>query len=338
MKFLLLYPNWQPKDVDDLKCFSDVWGYYLSKELSNHVDTTHAVIPGRLDEHELHTWFESLDVAGYDAVIALGLRYFSQIAKSTVEQLRKRVYPGFLCQVYDGSRLDNDGVDITFTLKDESNNEKYKPGADANRHVRHRAFNEYVGWAADIDLNVRNQDSEHLRLLVDHTNYAQNPIDRSDDILKQIKQFVDSGIWKEQWKSVTVRRFDSGKVVTVDLDNLLPVTRYDRTGIPYRSVCEEHSRAHAFFVTHPESVGLVVLETAVAGALTVTPNGFIPLDRLKTVKHITYGDEIDWNSVLSNINPSACRKFAKTNTWEAVAKRIRDTVGIRRAIRGTTND
>jgi hypothetical protein len=338
MKFLLLYPGWQPKDINNLKCFSDVWGYYLGKELSKHVDTTHTVIPGRLNDQELHTWFESLDVTGYDAVIALGLRYFSQITKSTVEQLRKRVYPGFLCQVYDGSRLDTDCVDITFTIKDDSDNENYKFGADANRHVRHRAFNEYVGWAADSDLNVPNQDSEHLQLLVDHTNYAQNPIDRSDDILKQIKQFVDSGIWKKQWKSVTVRRFDSGKVVTVDLDNLLPVTRYDRTGIPYQSVCEEHSRAHAFFVTHPESVGLVVLETAVAGALTVTPDKFIPADRLKTVKHITYSDQIDWNLVLSNINPGTCRKFAKTNTWQAVAKRIRDAVRIRSIIRGQPND
>ena len=338
MKILLIHPGKQPTNIDNIKCFSDVWGYYLGQELPRHVSVTHTTVSSNLNKNQLADWFDQLDVSGYDAVLGLGLRFFSNIPQEITEKLKKKLYPGFLCQIYDGSRLDTDCVDITFAIKDESDNEDYKFGAGANRYVRHRAFNEYVGWAADSDLNVRNQDPEHLRLLVDHTNYAQNPIDRSDDILKQIKQFVDSGIWKEQWKSVTVRRFDSGKVITVDLDNLLPVPRYDRTGIPYQSVCEEHSRAHVFFVTHPESVGLVVLETAVAGALTVTPDEFIPSDRLKTVKHITYINQINWSSVLSNINPDTCRKFAKTNTWQAVAKRIRDAIRIRSIIRGQQND
>lgn len=338
MKFLLLYPGHQPKDIDDLRCFTDVWGYYLGTELPRHVTVTHQVIPSRLSEEKLCEWFESLEVTGYDAVLALGLRYFSHAPKSIAQDLRRRLYPGFLCQFYDGSRLDNDGVDITFTIKDESHTAKYLFGTTADRYVRHESFNEYIGWAADPELNSSNQRSDHLRLLIDHTNYAQNPIDRSDDILSQIREFVTSGAWYDDWKSVVVRRFDSGKIVTVDHNDTTPVERYDRTGLPYRDVCREHGLAHAFFVTHPESVGLVVLETAMAGALTVTPRDFIPQDRLNTVKHVVYDDAIDWKQVLSNINPSACRSFAKKNTWEAVAKRMRDAVRIRKNIRGGIHD
>jgi hypothetical protein len=334
MKFLLLYPDWRPGSIDKLSCFSDVWGYYLGQELSRHVSIAHQIIPRKLSDQELDQWFDDLDVSGYDAVLALGLRYFSQISQDITERLKKRLYPGFLCQIYDGSRLDTDGVDITFTVKNDDANHKYSFGSDANRYVRHQAHNEYVGWAADHALNTPAQSETTLRFLIDHTNYGSNPVDHSDDIIQRIRGFYYGGVWKKRWEQLVIRRFDSGGIVSVDLVNPTPVKRYDRIGIPYRAVCQEHGQSHVFFVTHPESVGLVVLETAMAGALTVTPDGFVPQDRLDTVRHVKYKDQIDWDQVLEMIDPLASRDMAVKNTWEQVAKRIRDAVLIRRAIRG----
>lgn len=333
MKFLLLYPDWQPDSIDRLRCFSDVWGFYLGRELARHVTVTTQIVPKDLDDSQLAEWFDALVVDDYDAVLALGLRYFSLIPKDITDKLRRRLYPGFLCQIYDGSRLDSDGVDITFTIKDENLNKNYEFGATANRYVRHRAHNEYIGWAADSVLNVPAQNNKTLRFLIDHTNYGNNPIDRTDDIIQQIREFNRDVTWRKHWNELVVRRFDSGRIVTVDLDDESPVNRYDRTGLPYRDVCDEHGKTHVFFVTHPESVGLVVLETAMAGALTVTPQGFIPEDRLSTINHVTYKDKIDWSQVLENIDPERCRQRAILNSWEAVAKRVRDAVKIRKIIR-----
>ena len=77
-------------------------------------------------------------------------------------------------------------------------------------------------------------------------------------------------------------------------------------------------------VTHPESVGLVVLETSLAGALTVSPNNYINQDRLDTVRHYKYlpNTDIEWDKVLGMINPSASRNCALNNSWDAVAKRL----------------
>jgi len=336
MKFLLLHPNRRPESIDQIQCFSDVWGYYLGNELARHVTVDHLDIPSKINDSALAVWFDNVDIEGYDAVLVLGLRYFSRVSKDIVVSLQRRLYPGFLCQIYDGSRLDNDGVDITFTVKNDNVNSKYQFGADANRYVRHRAHNEYVGWAADSTLNTPAQQDGILRLLVDHTNYGENPVDRTAEILEQIREFYHSGVWRSQWQSVIVRRFDSGKIVSVDLTRPSTIDRYDRTGVPYRSVCKEHSQSHVFFVTHPESVGLVVLETAMAGALTVTPDGYIPKDRLATVRHVTYHDRIDWSAVLTNIDINASREIALPNSWESVAKRIRDAVKIRQLIRKGT--
>ena len=121
MKVLILYPGKMPSSPLQIECFSDVWVYYLTNELKKHLTVETQQIPNRIDEHQLQQWFSNLNVNGYDAIIALGLRYFSTVPRHIGETLLKKLNRrGFLCQIHDGSRLDNDPVDITFTLKDDS--------------------------------------------------------------------------------------------------------------------------------------------------------------------------------------------------------------------------
>lgn len=332
LKILVLYTGKMPGSPEDIGCFSDVWNFYLVRELQKHVNLSTKQIPSGLDDQQLVQWFLDLDISGYDAVIALGLRYFSRVDRCIGEELKTRLYPGILCQIHDGSRLDNDPVDVTFTFKNEDH--RYPWGSEANRYVRHRSHNVYVGWAADPDLNYPKQDEKILRILVDHTNYGDNPIDLTVEVLQQIQAFIDSGVWRDRYDRVRVRRFDSGQVVDVDFDSISEIQRYDRTALPFTEVCEEHSLAQIFCVTHPESVGLVVLETAMAGALTVTPQGFIPRDRLDTVRHVEWDQQIPWHRVLENIDVAESRRVAVENSWMNVAKRMRDELRIRRNIRG----
>lgn len=332
LKILVLCVGKIPQSLEDIRCFSDVWNFYLPQELRRHLDLSTEQIPLNLADDQLITWFDQLSVEGYDAVLALGLRYFSTVPTMIGENLKKRLYPGFLCQIHDGSRLDNDPVDITFTLK--NNSDRYPLNSGANRYVRHHAQNVYIGWAADPALNYPDQDPNDLRILVDHTNYGPNPVDSTVKVLTEIKEMIDSGLWQERFKSVSVRRFDSGRVVDVDFDNLDNIIRYDRTAIPISEISKEHSRAHIFCVTHPESVGLVVLETAMAGALILSPEGFLPRDRLDTVRAIEWEENINWADVLDQIDITASRQKALENSWENVAKRIRSELLIRAHIRG----
>jgi hypothetical protein len=332
LKILILHPGRVPPTPEKISCFTDVWTYYLSRELRRHVSADLLQIPGDITGDALHKWFLDLDVTGYRAVIALGLRYFSTIPKHVAQDLKNKIgTQGFLCQIHDGSRLDNDPVDITFTIKDET--PRYPLESDANRYVRHHASNVYVGWAADPTLNSPAQDASVLRILVDHTNYGDNPVDHTKDILHDIQGFIRSEIWKNKWDQVKVRRFDSGCVVDVDFDRIDEIQRYDRKAMPFSDICGEHSAAHVFCVTHPESVGLVVLETAMAGALSLVPQRFVPADRLATVRHIEYERTIPWKQVLRTINPEESRRMALVNSWERVAKRIRAELWIRSRIR-----
>lgn len=331
---LILHAGKMPRDPSDISCFSDVWTFYLVQELRRHIKNIVVnQIPNFSDDPSgLANWFKSLDVGPYRCVLAMGLRYFSTIPAEIGLDLRTRMRShGFLCQIHDGSRLDNDPVDINFTIKNES--DRYPIDSAANRYVRHHASNVYVGWAADGNINMPAQNRDVFRILVDHTNYGPNPTDRTKEILTDIKKFRESGIWKSSWKDVTVRRFDSGRVIDVDLDDINDIPRYDRTAMPLAEICKEHGAAHVFCVTHPESVGQVVLETAMAGALPLVPHGFVPRDRLDTVRSIEYKDNIPWSSVLQNIDIKSSREKALQNTWERVTKRMISEIAIRSRIR-----
>ena len=178
-----------------------------------------------------------------------------------------------------------------------------------------------MGWASDPEINRPQQDPRNLRILVDHTNYGDNDVDMTVEVLEQIRRFVDSELWRRDFDSVSVRRFDSGQVVDVDFNDM-SIQRYDRTAIPFTEITQEHCAAHIFCVTHPESVGLVVLETAMAGALPVIPKGFIPKDRLKTIRYAEWEHRINWNYVMSKLDIERSRQVALENTWPAMANRI----------------
>lgn len=325
MNLLILCPGTIPKTLEEIKCFTDVLNYYLPKSLSRVPDISVEVktIP-TVDNEELKQLFSTMDVDNYSAIVTLGLRYYSKISKETTALLRNR-FKGLLCQTYDGSRFDHDPVDITFTFKDDNK----RLGKKSNWYDRHQQFNEYMGWAADPELNVPNQSSTDLRILVDHTNYGDNPVDKTEKVLLEIKKFVESGVWAQNFKSVSVRRFDSGQVVDVDLNNI-SYQRYDRSKtVPISEISKEHSAAHVFCVTHPESVGLVVLETATAGAFIVSPHGFIPADRLETVRYYEWEDSIDWDLVLKSIDPAKSREVALNNSWDNMVKNIIDALARR---------
>ena len=321
MKLLLLCPGNVASSVENIKCFTDVLSYYLPRSLRSFpgVDVTTQIIPSE-DNDDLKNLFSTLEVNEYDAILTLGLRFYSKISLETTDLLRSR-FNGLLCQIHDGTRLDYDPVDVTFTFK----NDDLRLDGDVKRFERHKKFNAYMGWATDFELNSPQQNADVLRILVDHTNYGDNPVDLTEKILNNIKQFVDSGIWKKQYKSVMIRRFDSGRVVDVDFTET-EISRYDRTSIPFSEITKEHCAAHVFCVTHPESVGLVVLETAAAGALPVVPKGFVPQDRLDTVRHLTWEDSIDWKQVLDNIDIEASRNEAIKNNWDSAASRVITTL------------
>lgn len=173
----------------------------------------------------------------------------------------------------------------------------------------------YVGWGADPAFCYPEKDPSKIRILVDHGYYGTKVRDWSDQILKDVADFSRKN------KKVEIRRFISGGIETLDINNIWK-DKYNRNGLPFTEACAEYRQAHVFIVTHPESMGLSVLESAMSGALVVSPKGFIRRELLRDLHHIEYTDSIPWKKVLDNINPQKASKMASKYTWSNVASKI----------------
>ena len=327
MKILLLSPKTRiPKTKKEINSFTSVWCYYLyheMKNLSDTIDIDFLAVPSFDTDEDLSDWFDNLDVSTYHGIVALGLRYFSQIPTDIGKKLQDR-FKGVLCQLYDGSRLDADPVDITFTFRDDS--WRYPLGSGNNRHQRHHENNILVGWAADHKLIKSKQPKTILNVLVDHTAFNHNTLDRTFDTMMNVKNLVDSGIYKKYgFEDVNIRHFVSGDVQAVDIDNF-SISRYDRKSISYTDACSEYSNAHIFCVTHEESVGQAIIENATSGALIISPSKLVNRDRLDTVRHIEWDKTIDWDVVLSSINIKKSRQKALENSWQDISNTIVESI------------
>lgn len=316
MKILFIGDEIQEKR--DIRNFNGVWSYYLLKEMRNlgvEFGTSPMLSMGRETKEQMIAHYKTLDIEQYDHVVALGLRYFDYIYRECGEILRHRVR-GALAQLYDGSLLDRPPVDLTLTFRNDDH--LWPIGSPNSRYERHTQHNKYIGWAADSEALTPCQDPDELRILVDHTGFNIKDLDLSLHIMTNIREFVRSGIWMSKFKSVRVRRLIDQSVEECDLENIC-IQPYQRRAIPYIDACAEYSKAHLFFVTHKESVGLTVLESAMSGALPIVPKGYIPQDRLDTVRHLIFENNIPWKDVINHINVEASRHKALANSWSAVA-------------------
>lgn len=324
MRVMLFTPP-PPRRPDDIKSFGAVWAYYLVGELKKlGVDVTimNSMRHGKLSREELIRYHEELDLSGIDHVLGLGIRYWSFLPPECGLAIRKRLgQHQCLAQVHDASLLDRTPADVTFALKDRSR--EYPPGSADDAHERYRRHTCLVGWAADSDLCRPNQPGDELRILVDHPTFVYSSTDVTLSVLMNLRELVAKrDLWADRYKSVRIRQFVDGAVVDVDVEGELHVTPYTRKGIPYLAACEEYSQAHIFMVTHSESVGQTVIETATAGALVVAHDKFIAADRLATVRHHEWSRYIRWDRVLNLIDVQASRRLALENSWTGIATRM----------------
>lgn len=179
----------------------------------------------------------------------------------------------------------------------------------------------YVGWAADSDLCYPDKEKNTLRILIDHSYYGHCARDLSIEIVEEVIQFAKSYKGK-----IVIRRFVSGGIETIALDKKPKKDVYNRSGLPYLETCEEYRKADIFIVTHPESLGLSVIESAMAGAYIVAPYNHIKKPLLESLHSYEFTGKISWELILQQLNPELSRYKASQFTWDKIAKKIAETL------------
>lgn len=288
---------------DDICSFETLWTWYVTEALSRLGPAICFVPPlrsTRLSDRLIVRRFRELSLAGVDHVLALGHRYFEHIPREVSSELMQRC-SGLVTQTHESPRRVR-LVDYTFTM--------------TGVLTKFSEHNVCVGWAADPELLWPEQNPLELRILIDHPEYHHDGTrpDRTVKIRQECEEFFVSERWRDWgYKSVDLQH--------------LPVA-----GASFTEICVQHRRSQLFMVTHRETCGFSAIESAMAGGLPVVPNGFIPHDRLETIRHVTYqsDDPIPWDDALDNINPIASRLQAADQTWRALAEKMMAVFSARR--------
>lgn len=309
----MLIPAKRPIQFNEIRNFSGQWQHYVWKTLTalGHEVTFDQGCDVRKSPEEIVHHFSVLcgKIKAMEKppehIIGMS-RHFSRIPAECARMLRD-VVSGSVTQIHDGPLADQP-VDTTFSIRN-----------DPNKFMRQCT---YVGWAADPVVLFPMQDPKTLRVLIDHRLYRAGE-DATDHVTQQAIDFKRSGKWRDHgYEDMIIRRFEDGGVVTIEND--VASKPFTREHVPFIEIVDEYRKAHIFIVTHHESLGLSVLESAMCGALVLSPQSFITADRLATVRaiEISRAGDIWWGDVLDAIDVKASRLQAQENNWAAVVGRI----------------
>lgn len=228
---------------------------------------------------------------------------------------------GLVCSICDHDQVIDGPQDILFT---------------ARRPV-HPDRARYVGWAADLDVFTPEKDPEWLTIFIDH---KYDPTERRDDteaLLKSATTYAARLAEEDRRVGSPPRRVQVVFFSPDGLERIEPGEIRDvRLGtdrrtfyrrVPGPELAAWTRKTDIFAVTHSESMGLPVLENAMAGALVLTREGFVKPGLLRSLAHQEYRevDQIDWDSLVERLNPAKFRRRASHFTWAQVAQRMLDT-------------
>lgn len=321
MKLLLLttFPvNEMELTLDNCKRQYHIFTFMLNKYLSEYDDLDITIkqcsLPGQSDKYI--KLVEKEEFPETDFAILVDNRGFYKRVSLFSEKLREKVKYAMCTMSASNATIGSE--DILFYMRPFGRRKKH--------HCK------YIGWACDHTLCRPRQNKNKLRILIDHNYYGpheqMNKNDMTDTITKQICNYIKT---LKTDKEIIIRRFVKGGVETVDINNINEQEKYVQgSGLSYTDACDEYSKTDIFFVTHMECMGLSVLECAMAGALIVTPKGFIKWEFLRRLHHVQLEIEdnnvaLNMNDIIGKINHRLSRKKASRFSWKSASTEIYNT-------------
>lgn len=282
-----------------------LYSYYLRKEFDKlGIETVPCRCPSIVEDDKAYQ--SKFSVPEGDHILSVEQRgwFLRERCPSLIEKVKKSI-SGKITTICDNNTIIGEEDYLFYAI----------PAPKRDKSI-------YVGWAADGDLLYPEKEKGTLRILIDHSYYGYCARDLSIGIVDNVIKFAKS--YKDK---VVIRRFISGGIETVNPNEEPKRDIYSRSGLPYLEACEEYRKADIFCVTHPESLGLSVIESAMAGAYVVAPYNHIKKPLLESLHHYEFTKEIPWEFILQQqLNPELSRYKASSFTWDKVAKRIARTL------------
>lgn len=182
----------------------------------------------------------------------------------------------------------------------------------------------YIGWAAD-DTILEPEKPKTLTIFVDHSLYVDTAPDFTKTVIEGIRRYFAST--RDNLEIIQLR---NDGLIKVDPSKPFIPEIYDRKQqIPYPDVCQAYNKSHIFVVTHAESLGLSVIESAMAGAHILSYPRAIKQPLIEPLSHSFYNTQdpesvkeaID-KFIKSRVTPAQIKQKAMEWTWSKCINRL----------------
>jgi hypothetical protein len=192
-------------------------------------------------------------------------------------------------------------------------------------------------WGCDPEVLIPNKDSNCLNIFLDSWIFDEKKYDRTPELLESCLEYAESnstylnGVNKikiKAWGKTGVEEFVYG-------GNNKLIRKPIRIG--FEEMMVHLKNADIFIVTHSESMGLTILEAAMAGCLVLIPvpakpnptvTRWIKTDLADTIPHVEIPHHknekilIPWSELAEKLLPNKIRSDTIKNTWAEVTKKI----------------
>jgi hypothetical protein len=304
---------------ETIKGTGTAYNFFLRREMARlpDIDVASFHFSKIRDRDKAERFLAHYDPPAADHVICLEQRGFSASDPAIAAFFRSRT-PGALCAICDHDQI--------------MGPEDYLFHVQPSRHYPPDPRSVQVTWAASPEYCYPEKEAGVLNVLVDHHNYSGE--DRVEDVIGQLCAFAHAGFdavgRAYGFERMVIRQLVSGGVAIIDPASPQQFGVYDRQGMPYPEVCREYRRADIFFVTKPESMGLSILECAMAGALIVYPRGYANSYLMEPLNHIVWDYRIDFDDVLGALDIEWSARRAAPYNWQHLAHLIVNTLRLHR--------
>ncbi len=260
--------------------------------------------------------YDALELGEYDHAICTEQNGFERREPYFLEIVRKHT-KGAVCTIADHDLGDGD-EDLVLHARRSTN---HRPGRSA-----------WIGWAADPELFRPEKSDDTLTIFVDHKYYADARVDWTERLLAEATRFAvdyEAGRYRQ------IKGKTRARVVFLGPSGIEesrpPHIRDEKFGddrrlflarVAQSELAEIYRKTDIYIVTHSETMGLSTLEAALAGALIVSPVGFVRSELLYPLDHIEFGHSVDWQYALDRVDPSYSQILATEFSWNRLADRV----------------
>jgi hypothetical protein len=297
-----------------------VYNYFLRRELARipGIETASYRFAKVREPARAESFLRNYAPPLADHVICLEQRGF-QVAHPTIYEFFRARTPGAICAICDHDQLIGP--------------EDYLFHAQPTRHCPPSPKSVQATWAASPEYCYPEKEQGILNILIDHNNYSGD--DRADDVVDQVSAFATGRFRalkrRYGFEQIVIRQFKSGGIEQIDPTSPQYFGSYNRRGLPFPEACREYRRADIFFVTKRESMGLSMIECAMAGALVVLPAGYANRALLDPLNHVTWNEVIDFDDVMAALDVGWSARRAAPYNWQHLAHIFLNTLRLHRA-------